>query len=469
MTVHNTHLVPTLRDTPNLFHRIDLPLDLENTNTMTVTPSTAAGPKPGDATNGDAVPPQAPLSQAQLAIIKATVPVLQVHGEAITKTMYDNMISAHPELHNVFSTTSQTTGRQPRALARSVLAYAMYIDDLPKLAHAVERIAQKHVSLFIQPEQYDIVGGHLIGAIGQVLGDAATPEIVDAWTAAYGVLAKVFIDRERELYRADENWTGWRKFRIARRAREAEGVASFYLEPADGAALPGFLPGQYVSLQVFVKHLGYNQSRQYSLSQAPDAAGRSYRISVKKEHDGEANIDGLISNLLHDAYNEGDVVELSHPHGEFFLDPSDVSKEGAPAVLISAGIGATPLTSMLNALAQPSAVKRPVSWVHTSRSRATQPFADEVVATVGQGHIKDRASAHVHLRQGLDGEAKPRLDIAALGQEGKLFVSDPRAEYFICGPEKFMLDVRKTLVGLGVDKSRVYLELFATGDVDPDA
>ena len=139
-----------------------------------------------------------------MAIIKATVPVLQVHGEAITKTMYDNMIGAHPELHNVFSTTSQTTGRQPRALARSVLAYAMYIDDLPKLAHAVERIAQKHVSLFIQPEQYDIVGGHLIGAIGQVLGDAATPEIVDAWTAAYGVLAKVFIDREQELYKADE-------------------------------------------------------------------------------------------------------------------------------------------------------------------------------------------------------------------------------------------------------------------------
>lgn len=435
---------------------------------MTVITSTSAGPKPGDATNGDAVPPSAPLSQAQIAIIKATVPVLQVHGEAITKTMYDNMIGAHPELHNVFSTTSQTTGRQPRALARSVLAYAMYIDDLPKLAHAVERIAQKHVSLFIQPEQYDIVGGFLIGAIGQVLGDAATPEIVDAWTAAYGVLAKVFIDREQELYKADENWTGWRKFRIARRAEEAEDVASFYLEPVDGAALPRFLPGQYISLQVFVKHLGYNQSRQYSLSQAPDDAGRFYRVSVKKDRDADAGVDGLISNMLHDGYKEGDVVELSHPHGEFFLDPSDASKKGAPAVLISAGVGATPLMSMLHALSQPSAVERPVSWIHTSRSKATQPFADEAASVVEQGAIKDRASAHVHLRQGLDGEAKPRLDIAALDREGKLFVSNPRAEYFICGPEKFMLDARKTLVGLGVDKSRVFLELFATGDVPDD-
>ncbi|POS79348.1 flavohemoglobin [Diaporthe helianthi] len=436
---------------------------------MTVTPSTTAGPKPGDATNGDAVPPAAPLSQAQLAIIKATVPVLQVHGEAITKTMYDTMIGAHPELHNVFSTTSQVTGRQPRALARSVLAYAMYIDDLPKLAHAVERIAQKHVSLFIQPEQYDIVGGFLIGAIGQVLGDAATPEIVDAWTAAYGVLAMVFIGREKELYKADENWTGWRKFRIARRAKETEDVASFYLEPVDGAALPSYLPGQYVSLQVFVKQLGYNQSRQYSLSQAPDEAGKFYRVSVKKDRDVEAGIDGLISNMLHDGYGEGDVVELSHPHGEFFLDPSDVSKDGAPAVLISAGIGATPLMSMLHALAKPSAVKRPVSWIHTSRSRATQPFADEVVATLEQGATKDRASAHVHLRQGLDGEGKPRLDIAALDRESKLFLSDARTEYFICGPEKFMLDARKTLGDLGVEKTRIYLELFATGDVEDDA
>lgn len=434
---------------------------------MTVTPSTTAGPKPGAATNGDAVPPSAPLSQAQMAIIKATVPVLQAHGETITKVMYDNMIGAHPELHNVFSTTSQVTGRQPRALARSVLAYASYIDDLPKLAHAVERIAQKHVSLFIQPEQYDIVAVHLIGAIGQVLGDAATPEIVDAWTAAYGVLASVFINREKELYKADENWTGWRKFRISRKEKEADDVVSFYLEPVDGVALPKFLPGQYISLQVFVKHLNYNQSRQYSLSQAPEDAGRSYRISVKKERDDEANVDGLISNMLHDSYKEGDVVELSHPHGEFFLDPSDVSKKGAPAVFISAGIGATPLMSMLQALAQPSAVKRPTSWIHTSRSKATQPFADEVVATV-EGAIKDRASTHVHLRQGHDGQGKPRLDIAALDRDRQLFVKDPRAEYFVCGPENFMLDVRRTLVGLGVDKSRVFLELFATGDVEDD-
>ncbi|ROW03678.1 hypothetical protein VMCG_05342 [Cytospora schulzeri] len=432
----------------------------------TVTPSTTAGPKPGVATEGEAIPPSSPLTPSQMAIIKATVPVLQAHGETITQLMYNNMIEAHPELHNVFSTTSQTTGRQPRALARAVLAYAMYIDDLPKLAHAVERIAQKHASLFIQPEQYDIVATYLMSAIGQVLGDAATPEIVDAWTAAYGVLAKVFIDREKELYRADENWTGWRKFRIARKQEEAEGIVSFYLEPVDGVVpLPKFLPGQYVSLQVFVPQLKYNQSRQYSLSQAPTEDGRFYKVSVKRDRDDEASVDGLISNMLHDRYDEGDTVELSHPHGEFFLDPSDVSKEGAPVVLISAGVGATPLVSMLQALSQPSAVKRPISWIHTSRSKATQPFADEVVSIVDSG-LKDKVSTHVHLRQGVDGEGKPRLDLLALDRKGELFVHDPRGEYYICGPETFMLQLRRTLMDLGVDKDRVYLELFATGDVE---
>ncbi|OTA76303.1 hypothetical protein M434DRAFT_88089 [Hypoxylon sp. CO27-5] len=406
----------------------------------------------------------APLSQSQISIIKATVPVLQTHGETITKTFYENMLKAHPELNNIFNTTSQITNRQPRALAHAVLAYATHIDDLTKLTGAVQRIAQQHVSLFVQPEQYDIVGTYLLGAIGQVLADAATPEIVDAWTAAYGVLAKIFIDTEQQLYKADENWTGWRKFRIAKKRQEADDITSFQLEPVDGVVpLPAFLPGQYVSLQIPVPKLGYNQSRQYSLSQAPlEDDARTYRVSVKREHDDELNIDGIISNMLSDGYNEGDVVELSHPHGLFTLDPADISKESAPVVLISAGVGVTPLVSMLQALARPSSVKRPISWIHTSRSKAKQPFADEVVAIVED--IEDRVSAHVHLRHGLNGEEKPRLDILALDRERDLFVHDRRTEYYICGPETFMLELRTKLTDLGVDKERVYLELFATGE-----
>lgn len=438
----------------------------------------ASEPKPGSAEVHTPLPTVAPITASQLAIIKATVPVLQAHGEAITTAMYSNMIRAHPAMSDVFSHTSQTTGAQPRALARAVLAYAQNIDDLPKLTHAIERIAQKHVSLFIQPAQYDIVGAHLIAAIGQVLGTAATPDIVDAWTAAYGVLASVFIRRENQLYEADAAWTGWRAFRIARRVREAADIASFYLAPVDGLLpLPAGRPGQYVSLQVRVPQLGHLQSRQFSLSAwagATAAGATQYRVSVKRERGGDdaVGVEGMVTALLHDSYAEGDTVELSHPHGEFFADPADVSKAGVPVVLLSAGVGATPLVAMLQALLGlgGSAVERPVAWVHTSRSREAMPFAEEVEGIMEGARREGKVVAyHIHLRQGADEDLpRPRLDLSRLDQEKELFVHDRRAEYYICGPESFMLDIRKKLVELGVNRQRVFLELFATGDVEED-
>lgn len=426
----------------------------------------------------------AALTDSQIAIVKATAPVLKEHGVTITTVFYENMISENPDLKNIFSTTSQRTGAQPRALAGAVLAYATYIDDLGKLTHAVQRIAHKHVSLQVTPAQYDIVGKYLIQAIGQVLGAAATPDIVDAWVAAYGVLAKVFIDIEGQMYKANaaENWVGWRKFKIVRKVPESSVITSFYLAPVDGAPLPKFNPGQYVSLQVLVPELGYLQSRQYSLSEGPAAsAGEYYRISVKREDaaDADAGVPGLISNMLHAKYAVGDEVELSHPQGEFFVDPTDASKAGVPVVLLSAGVGATPLKSILDSLTvapgttQPPAVRRPVSWIHSSRSRATQPFADAVRQICREN---DNVTANVFLRSvGPDDQAgvhyefgDMRLDLAQLDKERDLFLGNDRAEYYICGPEAFMIDVRQTLTSMGVDRSRIFLELFATGDV-PDA
>ncbi|KAK3987310.1 putative flavohemo protein [Cladorrhinum sp. PSN332] len=412
----------------------------------------------------------------QIAIVKATAPVLKEHGVTITSVFYKNLITDVPELHNFFSTTSQATGRQPRALAGAVLAYATYIDDLPKLARAVERIAHKHVSLQVTADQYEIVGRYLIQAIGQVLGDAATPDIVDAWTAAYGALADVFINREGQMYKANaaDNWVGWRKFRIAEKVAESSNITSFHLVPSDGATLlPKYLPGQYISLQVFIPELGYLQSRQYSLSEGPKEKQEYYRITVKREEDREAKVEGLISNLLHHKYAVGDEVELSHPQGEFTLDPQDASKEGVPVVLISSGVGATPLKSILDSLVAPSAVRRPISWIHSSRSRLVQPFSDDVRRICREN---DNVSANVFLRNlGPEDEAgvnyefgDMRLDLSKLDGERDLFLNVPEAEYYICAPEDFMIDVRRILVGRGVDKSRVFLELFQTGDVSDE-
>ncbi|KAH8906693.1 globin-like protein [Coniochaeta sp. PMI_546] len=422
----------------------------------------------------------ASLTPEQIAIVKATAPVLKEHGTTITTVFYNNLLNANPELKNIFSITSQTTGRQPRALAGAVLAYATYIDDLPKLRNAVELIAHKHASLQVSAPQYAVVGQFLIQAIGQVLGDAATPEIVDAWTSAYGVLADVFIHREAELYEVQKahHWVGWRKFRIARKVAETEHITSFYLEPSDdddaAAPLPTYLPGQYVSLQVFVPELGFLQSRQYSLSDAPSKQGRHYRISVKKEPGEVVDHPGLISNLLHNKYQVGDEVELSHPQGEFFVDPSDKTKEGAPAVLISAGVGATPMMSILRALApeapEKPAVKRPVSWIQGSRSSRTHPFADAV-----RDVCRDNEHVHANVfltsvgdedKAGVDYHfGETRIDLEKLDAERDLYLSDKRAEYFVCGPRLFMIQTQKALMSRGVEEERIHLEVFETGGV----
>lgn len=408
----------------------------------------------------------ASVTPAQIEIVKATAPVLKEHGTTITTVFYQNMLGNNPELKNIFSITSQANGRQPRALANAVLGYATYIDNLPVLTHAVERIAHKHASLFVTPEQYNIVGKYLLEAIGQVLGPAATPEIVDAWTNAYAVLAEVFIKREGQLYADNGAWQGWRKFKIAKKVTEAENIISLYLAPVDGAKLPDFLPGQYISLQVTPPGLDFFQSRQYSMSTAPRKDGDYYRVSVKREEGTAANLPpGMVSNMLHDAIKEGDVVELSHPQGEFFFNPAE--KAGVPLVLVSAGVGATPMMSILEA----HVGKRPISWIQAAFNEGRLPFGDEVKA-VAEAHPESvKASvfvehdAHVGQYKGFATEYEGRIALENMDKEKDLFIGNPEAEYALCGPEEWMVAMKTGLVGMGVSGDRVKMELFETGDV----
>lgn len=136
----------------------------------------------------------------QRKIVQSTVPVLQEHGETITRVFYRHLLEEHPELASMFNARDQSDGSQARRLAAAVLAYASNIDRLHMLESAITSIGRKHVSLNVRPEQYPIVGKHLLGAIKTVLGDAATPEILDAWAAAYAQLADIMIAREKDLY-----------------------------------------------------------------------------------------------------------------------------------------------------------------------------------------------------------------------------------------------------------------------------
>lgn len=417
------------------------------------------------------------LTPAQIAIVKSTVPILREHGKTVTTAMYRNLLHDHPDLKNYFSLRAQYTGQQPTALANAVLAYAIHIDDLGKLTHAVERIAQKHVSLYIKPEHYPVVGQYLIAAFGEVLGDAFTEDVRDAWVVAFGELADVFVQREKTIYEERSDWAFWRKFRIVRKEMENETVASFYLEPTDGELLPSFLPGQYVSLQIPIPEIGgINQSRQFSLSEAPKGDIKHYRISVKKEEtvDGataqdlaEGKAQGLISNTLHNEYSVGDEVELSAPSGEFFLNPAVASEK--PLVLISGGVGATPMSAILDAtLVSPSST-RPISWIHTARSSGTACYTQKLrLAAARHSNVK----ATIFLKQvreadvqGASYDFEGRMTNDRLQGENLLPLSEAETEYYVCGPEEWMIELRTWLLQKGVPVGKVHLELFGTGDV----
>ncbi|MFM0741307.1 NO-inducible flavohemoprotein [Paraburkholderia xenovorans] len=397
------------------------------------------------------------LTTDQMARVKATVPVLAEHGTTITKHFYKRMFAQHPELKNVFNQTHQQSGNQPETLARAVYAYAANIDNLGALGPTVTRIAHKHASLNIRPEHYPIVGRHLLGAMVDVLGDAVDQETLGAWKAAYGQLAEIFIGTEAKLYEGAA-WSGFRPFKVARKEVESDEITSFYLTPADGAPACGFEPGQYVSVTRFVDKLGVDQPRQYSLSDAPN--GKWLRISVKREAGREDAAPGHVSNLMHDGVAAGEVVRVSAPMGDFTLD----LKQTTPVVLISGGVGVTPMTSMLaSLLAEPG--ERRVSFVHACRNGRVHAFRQWLNDQVAGHPNVTRAVFYEALeetdRAGIDHDFEGRLDLTKIADQ----VIVPDADYYVCGPVPFMRAQCEVLEALGVEPMRIHTEVFGSGTV----
>ncbi|MDO4246555.1 MAG: NO-inducible flavohemoprotein [Deinococcus sp.] len=390
------------------------------------------------------------LTPEQKTIVKATVPALEAHGETITRTFYASMFAAHPELLNIFNPANQKTGKQARSLAASVLAYAAHIDHPEVLGGMVGRIAHKHVSLEVRAEHYPIVGKHLLGAIAEVLGDAATPEILDAWAAAYGELADLMIGVEQGMYDAGAEqkggWRDFRPFRVARKLAESSVITSFVLEPVDGQPLPAYQPGQYLSLKVKVPGQENWQIRQYSLSDAPSAD--HYRISVKRE------AGGLISGHLHDTVQEGDELLVHVPAGDFVLQDSE-----RPVVLLSGGVGITPVLAMLHSLIRQGS-SRPVTFVHAAQNGSVHAFRDDVNALASQyPHVRKLVfytDTNDSDQPGTHHDAAGLIHLDAL----RPVLPQGDAEYYYCGPSGFVAAVEGILDELKVPAERRFTETF---------
>ncbi|WP_160719113.1 NO-inducible flavohemoprotein [Bacillus sp. USDA818B3_A] len=395
------------------------------------------------------------LDQKTIEIIKSTVPVLEQHGETITTRFYQLMFGNHPELLNIFNHANQKQGRQQKALAGTVYAAAMYIDNLAAILPVVKQIAHKHRSLGIKPEHYPIVGKHLLMAIKEVLGDAATDEIINAWAEAYNVIADAFISVEAEMY--DEaahqqgGWSGFRSFIVDRKIVESDVITSFYLKPEDHREIAGFTPGQYISLKLEIESETYTHIRQYSLSDAP---GKDYyRISVKKEA-GTANPDGMVSNYLHDQVNEGDILQVSAPAGDFVLD---TNKE-TPVVLLSGGVGLTPMMSMLKTVVEVQP-ERKVTFVHAAANSKVHALRNEVEELSALEQVN---SFVFYDSPTVEDRLNKRFDVEGFITREWLqdHVSTRDADFYFCGPVPFMKAINRALKDLGVNESRIHFEFF---------
>lgn len=399
------------------------------------------------------------LSEKTIAIVKATAPVLAEHGETLTRHFYKRMFAHNPEVAPFFNPAHQSAGNQQRALAGAIAAYAANIDNLAALGGAVELIAQKHASLLIKPEHYPIVGENLLASIREVLGAAATDEVIDAWAAAYGFLSGILIAREKQIY-ADNatrlgGWEGFKPFRVIRKETESANISSFYLAPADGAPLPAFKPGQYLTVRVATPD-GSTTMRNYSMSDRP---GQDWlRISVKREDGPEADTPkGFVSNLLHREIEVGAEIEVAPPCGEFFLDVTE--KHERPLVLLAAGVGITPVLSIL-LTALDAMPEREIVFVHGCLNEGVQAFratVDALAAKHPKLKVHHRYSDPAQPGIERTGNASTGLIDAALIRS---LLPEPDADYYFCGPREFMIAIHHDLLAAGTPPAQMHFEFF---------
>ncbi|WBU63354.1 NO-inducible flavohemoprotein [Paracoccus aerodenitrificans] len=383
-----------------------------------------------------------PLSEKTISIIEATAPAVAGHIDEIVPCMYQRLLT-DPEIRALFNMSHQHgNSPQHKALASALVAYATHIRNPEVLGTAIERIAQKHAGLQILPEHYPHVGDALLGAVAEVLGDAITPEILAAWGEAYWFLADILIGREEQIYTSSEHaaggWRGWRRFRVAAKTPETDEIISFLLEPVDGAAVQAHRPGQYLSFR-FQPAEGEEYRRNYSISSAPN--GQNYRITIKREPEGK------ISNWLHDSVEPGAEFDVAPPAGEFFLDPQGKSE----IVLLSGGVGLTPMVSMLESF---GGKELPMLYVHATRDPRHHAMRERPLELASESHVFYETADESDL-------SAPNTHAGRVNPEWLVQISDPKiADYFICGPTGFMDAMITGLKAANVPDNRIHYEFF---------
>lgn len=366
------------------------------------------------------------LQPAHADLIAATLPLVGANIDAITRSFYERLFEAHPALQrNLFNRGNQAQGAQQRALAASIATFATHLvnPDLPHPAELLSRIGHKHASLGITADQYPIVHEHLFAAIVEVLGaDTVTAEVAEAWDRVYWIMADTLIDMERALYEGAGVAAGdvYRRARVTGRVEDPSGAIVVTVGGLDAT----FEPGQYVSVGVTLPD-GARQLRQYSLVNASGSSELTFAVKPA----------GEVSGWIRDNLRVGDLIDITVPFGDL-----PAPQPGAPLVLISAGIGITPMLGILEALPADAQVQ----VLHADRSEQSHPLRER------QRELVERLpNATLQLWY---------EDLLSL--DGVELPAD--AEMYLCGNDGFVRAVRDQLVSRGI--TRVHCELFSPND-----
>ncbi|MGR0161735.1 globin domain-containing protein [Paenarthrobacter nitroguajacolicus] len=376
------------------------------------------------------------LSEKSFPFIEATLPLVGSRIGAITVDFYNRLFAAHPELlDGLFSRSNQRSGDQQRALAGSIAVFATHLVNNPGTLpeKVLSRIAHKHASLGITEDQYGVVYEHLFAAIAADLAEVITPEIADAWTEVYWLMADALIKLEKDLYAAQANDKMWMPWRVISKEPAGTDAMTFTLESADETPVTAAKPGQYISVKVQLPD-GLRQVRQYSLS---GDAGTSRTFTTKLNDGGE------VSTALHSGVEPGHILQISNPYGEITL------KDGTgPVILASAGIGCTPTASILRSLAE-TGTDRQVMVLHAERTMENWALSGQMTA--------DAAKINADLKLWLE---TPHAS-ASQGFMSLREVDMPAdASLYLCGPLPFMKKIRDEAIDAGIPATRIHYEVF---------
>lgn len=372
------------------------------------------------------------LTENEKAIIKETVPVLQEKGTEITSFFYKRMFNQHPELKNMFNQTNQKRGLQSTALAQSVLAAALNIEDLTRILPVVKEIAYKHCALQVPPAGYDIVGENLIAAIEHVLSLENDNPIVQTWTKAYGEIANVFISVEKEIYE-QMAWSGFKPFELIDIEHVTDNIKLFTIKSTE-IDLSQFEPGQYITVDVESEKLPYRAKRHYSIVE-----GNVDQLSFAVKRDVTENNEGEVSTILHDEFKVGDMINLSAPVGDFTLN--NVSK---PQLFIGSGIGVTPLVPMFRHVVSSQGTAQ---FIQNTNDINQIPFQEKLSEIANN---EDNANYIIH-----DKNQNGYIDAEYLKQ----YLTDD-TEIYVCGGTEFLKSIISILKEIGVATERVHFESF---------